>query len=161
MRTFRCTCYRDGKHALNSQEVAASMGEAVGVRYSSWSVDLVAFDFQVVAFVLQTSVVIGVSLSNSPMTCTSRLPKPDTQRFVFEEGMAAVLRPSTAYLIGQFARVSEGDIVCDTMAGVGTIPVECNTNTFVIGGELDGKRVEYAAGNVVRNGNRNIDCLQW
>lgn len=97
------------------------MGSVV-LHREQWQVNLLQFDVELVAFILQSSLTLALSLNASPIRRRNvRLPKPEASILgapqAFSEGMTAVLRPSTAFLLTRFAKVRPGDVVCDCMAG--------------------------------------------
>ena len=189
--TFRCSCFRNGRHEFSSTDVAGGLGKVV-LEWQRWTVNLLEFDVEVVAFILQSSVTLALSLNASRTKRRNvRLPKPiagvQGAPQEFSEGMTAVLRPSTAFLLTRFAKVKPGDVVCDCMAGmyafhglyptyslmrrghvgVGSIPLAAvldDHSVVALGGDIEGVNAQHAELNARRSLGSNsgvVESLQW
>jgi hypothetical protein len=109
MIPFRTSCLIDGAHDYDSLEVCASMAATVleWNRQSpvQWRLELHDFECEIVAFVLDSRVVFGLSLDRSADCADSRLARSRREDLVTIENRGTVLRPSTAYLLAQLAEV--------------------------------------------------------
>jgi tRNA G10 N-methylase Trm11 len=100
------------------------VGDGASIRLGEkhLKVDLRNYDLEVVAIVLQQHVHLGLVLTNAKTTFSSNLPPERVPPILFREGVTACLRPSTARLFLAMCQPRAGEVVCDFMAGVGTIP---------------------------------------
>ncbi|KDO30722.1 hypothetical protein SPRG_19668 [Saprolegnia parasitica CBS 223.65] len=158
---FRASCVRDGKHAYNSEKIAGEVGGAL-LEHFGWKVSLTEFHMEVVCFVLHNHVVCGVSLADPrKIFFKSRLANEERHPSMTSIQYISTLRPSTAYMLLQLARIEAGDIVLDAMCGVGTIPASATylaAPVFALGGDVEEDAVEKAGRNVAA---RPATICQW
>lgn len=136
--TFCVRCIRDGDHKFSSLDVARKLGESV-LSKTQWTVDLCNMDFEIIAFILSETLLIGINIPTlSPPFLKSRLPG-EVRPPVVPSGLTSGLRPSTAYLLVQLARPEVGDVVVDAMCGCGATFIEAAYGTPVValGGDVD------------------------
>mmetsp|Transcript_30033 Transcript_30033/g.39513 ORF Transcript_30033/g.39513 Transcript_30033/m.39513 type:complete len:465 (+) Transcript_30033:26-1420(+) len=148
--TFRGSAVRDGKHGFKSPDLAGTIGAAVGQRFSSWKVNLSEYDVEVVTLMWQTHAVVGLSLDPFGGPTKSKLA-PEKRAPMNQFGRNTTLRPSTAHVLTLLAEVQPGDVVLDTMCGVGTIPVEVavmHPSAYSLGGEIEMKCVPEIQSNL-------------
>ena len=149
--SFRCSCVRDGQHAFGSLDVAAAVGG--GLHHSfGWSVDLRGFDVEVAILVLQSQLVMGITLSTGGLLRHNRLP-PEARPLMPCCDVGARLRCSSAWAMVALAQPKVGDVLLDPMAGVGTIPLEAAARwggLLALGGDADLEGVEQMAANATR-----------
>lgn len=168
--TFRGSCVRDGRHSFKSVAVAGEIGARV-VEQFGWDVDLTEFQLEIVCVLFHNHMVAGLSLTDPTKSqFRSRLAHEDRSA-MFDSVYTSTLRPSTAFLMLQLARYSHGDIICDSMCGVGTIPVciadYSENSVFALGGELDSLPVSKAGLNAAsltggpNSGSRYVNVCQW
>lgn len=121
---FRASVLRDGAHAYKGMDMLPVVGDGASIRLGEkhLKVDLKNYDLEVVAIVLQQHVHLGLVLDNRKVTFSSNLPPERVPPILFREGVTACLRPSTARLLLAMCQPRVGEVVCDFMAGVGTIP---------------------------------------
>eukprot|EP00903_Cladosiphon_okamuranus_P006217 g6110.t2 len=152
---FRFSVVRDGRHPFGSVEASPRLGGAVCTVNPGWTVDLKQYDVEVVALILERSVVVGLALdSDRTKRCSNgRIPRED--KGLVETGKRiSSLRPSTAYLMLCLAEPAAGDVVVDCMCGVGTIPLlgaSWFPNVFMFGGEVDETAIDH-----LRRNNRAV-----
>jgi tRNA G10 N-methylase Trm11 len=160
---FRGSCVRDGRHKYKSVDIAGEIG-ALTVDKFGWDVDLDHFSLEIVCILFENFMVAGLSLADtSRIQFRSRLANEDRSA-IADSQYVSTLRPSTAYLMLQLAQYREGDVLLDSMCGVGTIPICCaaftDNRVFALGGELDSLPVGKAGSNAsVRV--TNVDISQW
>ena len=165
--SYRASCLRNQKKNKNlkSCDLFAAIGSTVPIdrlqgiplaaegshsilnsnEKNIWRVDLKSYDFEVVGFVIDKHFALGISLLpynclNSTDFSRGSLPSDITPPIV-GSGINNIirLRPSTASLLLHIAQPHPGDILVDTCAGIGTIPVEAaiaNKGVVGIGGEV-------------------------
>lgn len=151
---FRASVLRDGVHQYKMYDMMPVVGDAASQRLGEkhLTVDLENYDLEVVALVLNEHVFVGLVLDNIRTTFSSNLPGENVPPVVSKEGIMACLRPSTASL---FLAMCEprvgGEIVCDFMAGIGTIPLVAAITPFpqVLG--LGGDLAEEAGEHMLQN----------
>lgn len=121
---FRASVLRDGAHAYKGMDMLPVVGDGASIRLGEkhLKVDLKNYDLEVVAIVLQQHLHLGLVLDNAKVTFASNLPPERVPPILFREGVTACLRPSTARLFLAMCQPRVGEVVCDFMAGVGTIP---------------------------------------
>lgn len=136
--TFCVRCIRDGDHAFTSLDASRKLGEAV-LETTKWSVDLCNMDFEIIAFILSETMLIGINIPTlSPPFLKSRLPG-EIRPPVIPSGLTSGLRPSTAYLLVGLANPQPGDILVDAMCGCGAAFIEAaySHSCVAIGGDVD------------------------
>ena len=137
--SFRGSAVRDGRHAYDSTAVGMHVGEAVGARFPEWRVDLVGFTLEVVALVLQSSAVIGITLS-SGLKFKNSMASPEPYPLLPHRDICGRMRSSTAWLCVALAAPKPGDVLLDPMCGVGTIPLEAaaaRQSLVTLAGDVD------------------------
>ncbi|CAM9513419.1 unnamed protein product [Scytosiphon promiscuus] len=144
---FRASVVRDGQHPFSSVEASPRLGGAVWSVNRGWTVDLKGYDVEVVVMILQRSVVVGLALDGDRTKRCShgRIPKEDKGFLETGERLSS-LRPSTAYLMLRMAEPTVGDIIVDSMCGVGTIPflgAGWFPGVSFVGGEVDDIAVQH------------------
>lgn len=160
---FRGSCVRDGRHKYKSVAIAGEIGALVVEKFG-WDVDLDEFSLEVVCIVFENFMIAGISLADtSKIQFRSRLANED-RSIIADSQYVSTLRPSTTYLMLQLAEYRDGDILLDSMCGVGTIPICCAAYTgnrvFALGGELDPLPVGKAGANAAARVT-NADISQW
>ena len=121
---FCVRCIRDGKHQFTSVDFARKLGEIV-INKTGWDVDLCAMDFEVVSFLLNECLVVGIHIPtrHSVPFLKSKLPSEIRHPAVLST-LAPSLRPSTSYTLIQLARPGPSDVMVDCMCGSGSGFVE-------------------------------------
>ena len=161
--TFRGSCVRDGKHVYNSQTVAGEVGALVAEKFG-WSVDLTAFDLEVVLVIFHNFMVAGIALADPRKVQFRNRLANETRNALADAHCVSTLRPSTAYLMLQLAEHRYGDVVLDSMCGVGTLPICAtdftNDGVYALGGELDELPVGKAGQNALTRA-RPVDIARW
>ncbi|EDV24840.1 uncharacterized protein TRIADDRAFT_25997 [Trichoplax adhaerens] len=115
--TFRVTCNRVGKdHQFTSMDCAAKFGGAIN-DLLHWRVDLSNPDINVILNIVENSINISIALTGASLH----------RRNITQFGPTA-LRSTIAYNMLRLADIQNGDIVCDPMAGGGSISVEGAVN---------------------------------
>ncbi|CAM9165123.1 unnamed protein product [Ectocarpus sp. 12 AP-2014] len=154
---FRASVVRDGQHPFSSVEASPRLGGAVWSVNRGWTVDLKGYDVEVVAFILERGVAVGLALDGDRTKRCShgRVPKEDKD-FIETGKRMSSLRPSTAYLMLRMAEPVVGDVVVDCMCGVGTIPflgAGWFPGVCLVGGEIDDSAIDHLR--------RNAQSLRW
>ncbi|RMX65911.1 hypothetical protein DD238_004935 [Peronospora effusa] len=163
MIKFRGSCVRDGKHAYNSQTVAGEVGARVVEKFG-WNVNLTEFDLEVVVVIFFKFMVAGISLADPRKIQFRNRLANESRNALADSQYVSTLRPSTAYLMLQLAKHKYGDVVLDSMCGIGTLPICAadftNDGVYALGGELD----ELPSGKAGRNTQtrvRFVDIVRW
>lgn len=143
-------------------DVAGAIGEGVIARFG-WGVQLTDFDLEVVVILYHNFLVAGLSLADpAKVKFKSRLANEDRSALGLDVDYVSTLRPSTTFLMVQLAACERGDVVLDSMCGVGTIPIGCavftHNSVFALGGELEALPVAKAMANAR---GRLVGVLQW
>ncbi|CAN0069756.1 unnamed protein product, partial [Ectocarpus sp. 13 AM-2016] len=144
---FRASVVRDGQHPFSSVEASPRLGGAVWSVNRGWTVDLKGYDVEVVAFILERGVAVGLALDGDRTKRCShgRVPKED-KGFIETGKRMSSLRPSTAYLMLRMAEPVVGDVIVDCMCGVGTIPflgADWFPGVCLVGGEIDDSAIDH------------------
>jgi len=122
-----------------------SMSSAAASSCRDWKVALKGYDFEVVAFIMDSNIAFGVSLLPHQKLKASdyskgRLPSDIAPPIVGNGGGQLIrLRASTAAILVDIANPQPGDVMIDACAGLGTIPVEAGLDgrgIVAIGGEI-------------------------
>ncbi|KAI9921261.1 hypothetical protein PsorP6_000470 [Peronosclerospora sorghi] len=160
---FRGSCVRDGKHAYSSQAVAGEVGACVMDKFP-WKVHLSAFDLEVVVILFYKYMVAGIALGDSRETQFRNQLAKERRHALIDAHYISTLRPSTAYLMLQLAQHEYGDIVLDSMCGIGTLPIcaaDCtNDGVYALGGEVDEEPATKAGRNALSRA-RLVDITRW
>ncbi|DAZ94382.1 TPA: hypothetical protein N0F65_001116 [Lagenidium giganteum] len=162
--TFRASCVRDGRHTFKSVDIAGEVGAEVINKYG-WQVNLTQFDLEVVCIVFNHHLIAGIALGDPTKTSfrSSRLANED-RTFMTSTKYVSTLRPSTTYMLYQLAKCEPGDVVLDSMCGIGTIPIWsayfANNNIIALGGEIDDLPVR-SAGENAQSVPYNVNVCQW
>ena len=134
------TSHFQGLHLIGKDDEAMKSNNTV-----AWKVDLKYYDFEVVGFVIDNNFALGISLLpynflNSTDFSRGSLPSDITPPIIGSGNNNLIrLRPTTASLLLHIARPQPGDVLVDTCAGIGTIPVEAglaNKSIVGIGGDV-------------------------
>ncbi|GLD92554.1 hypothetical protein PINS_up001113 [Pythium insidiosum] len=160
---FRGSCVRDGRHAFQSVDIAGEIG-AVLIERFGWHVDLVHCDLEVVCLLFHRHMIAGIALSDPTAGLYKNRIVNEPRAFLADSKYVSTLRPSTAFLMLRLAQYAPGDVVLDSMCGVGTIPI-CSADfsgneVFALGGELDALPVEKAGRNA-QTAVKLTDVCQW
>ncbi|CAM9255107.1 unnamed protein product [Ectocarpus sp. 12 AP-2014] len=144
---FRASVVRDGQHPFSSVEASPRLGGAVWSVNRGWTVNLKGYDVEVVAFILERGVAVGLALDGDRTKRCShgRVPKED-KGFIETGKRMSSLRPSTAYLMLRMAEPVVGDVIVDCMCGVGTIPflgAGWFPGVCLVGGEIDDSAIDH------------------
>ncbi|KAF1780861.1 S-adenosyl-L-methionine-dependent methyltransferase [Phytophthora cactorum] len=155
---FRGSCVRDGKHKYNSQVLAGEVGARVVEKFG-WTVNLTEFDLEVVVVIFYKFMVAGIALADPRKIQFRNRLANESRSALADCDYVSTLRPSTAYLMLQLAQHNYGDVVLDSMCGIGTLPI-CsadftNDGVYALGGELD----ELPSARQVRT--RLLDHAPW
>ncbi|KAL1512052.1 hypothetical protein AB1Y20_005326 [Prymnesium parvum] len=165
--TFRVSAVRDGRHSFHAPLVAAEVAGAVHTLqqasphlFSSppplasppppLEGRMTGFDLEVVALVLQQELVVALSLSANPRGFRSCQLPLEPHPLLRHHDISARVRCSTAWCMLDLAGARPGDVVCDPMCGVGTIPLEAAAtipSILAVGGDLDPHVVRQARAN--------------
>jgi len=137
--SFRATAYRTGNHPFTSMDTARHFGSGINDTFE-WKVDMTKFDIEVVLYVRDSSLTVGIQLTKDDQA----------SRNITHFG-PTTLRASICYGLLKFAEVAPGDIVCDPMCGSSSISIEgalsC-PNSFQIAGENHPIAMEHSADNI-------------
>jgi len=126
-------------------QTTVSMSSTASSSCRDWKVALKGYDFEVVAFIMDSNIAIGVSLLPHQKLKASdyskgRLPSDIAPPIVGNGGGQLIrLRASTAAILVDIANPQPGDVMIDACAGLGTIPVEAGLDgrgIVAIGGEI-------------------------
>lgn len=161
--TFRGSCVRDGKHKYKSQTIAGEIGARV-MEKVGWQVNLTHFHVEVVVVIFYSFMVAGLVLADPRKVHFRKRLAIETRSALADTQYVSTLRPSTAYLILQLARHDFGDVVLDSMCGVGTLPI-CTADftmdgVYALGGEID-ELPSSKAGQNARTRPRCVDIARW
>ena len=115
---FRVTCTRthsvpSQKHPFTSMQAAAKFGGGINDLFG-WIVNLENFDLEVLLNIVDSRVVVGISLTKESLF----------RRNIVNFG-PTTLRSTLAYCLALAADIKKGDVVCDPLCGSGAIPIEC------------------------------------
>lgn len=140
---FRASVVRDGVHPCGGMDMLPALGDGASARLGEdfLTVDLLNFDLEIVAIVLHQHVHFGLVLDGARSTFKSGMPSERVPPILFKDQVTASLRPSTAHLFLAMCNPCVGDVVCDFMAGVGTVPLVAaiapppSPQTFSLGGD--------------------------
>eukprot|EP00971_Amphidinium_carterae_P195808 3885621-Amphidinium_carterae.1 len=166
--TFRVTALRDD--ALKDPKVNTIAGAAAaGVsRKFSWTVNLRAFDWEVLVIWLVKRTIIAVPLTDGWTACTKAGFFPmDQSSTVCGTQELQPTRRSVCHGLLLLANVSSGDVVLDPMAGVGAIPAEAVRSwrgTTVLAGERNSSAVRQARRTARRCAEhlcRTFEAFRW
>lgn len=147
--SFCGRCVRSGNHSFNSQDVATKIGEAIlGLpRFSNWKVNLTSMEVEVVALVLNETILLGLHLAHPgqkpflkcKLPTEVRTPTLPTQSLTTSGVVGATVRPSTAYVMLSLLRARPYEVVVDATCSVGTLLVEAayDHKCFALGGDAD------------------------
>jgi hypothetical protein len=147
--SFCGRCVRSGNHAFNSQDVAEKIGDALLrlPRFSNWKVDLTSMDVEVIALVLNETILLGLHLPHPgqkpflkcKLPTEVRTPTLPTQSLVSSGVVGTTVRPSTAYMILALLRARPYEVVVDATCSVGTALVEAayGHKCLAVGGDSD------------------------
>lgn len=160
---FRGSCVRDGKHTYNSQTVAGEVGARVIEKFG-WGVNLTEFDLEVVVVIFYKFMVSGIALADPRKIQFRNRLANESRSALADSQYVSTLRPSTAYLMLQLVQHKYGDVVLDSMCGIGTLPI-CsadftNDGVYALGGELDGLPTGKAGQNALTRA-RPVDIARW
>ncbi|ETO64432.1 hypothetical protein F444_17987 [Phytophthora nicotianae P1976] len=160
---FRGSCVRDGKHKYNSQVIAGEVGARVVEKFG-WAVNLTEFDLEVVVIIFYKFMVAGIALADPRKIQFRNRLANESRSALADSDYISTLRPSTAYLMLQLAQHKYGDVVLDSMCGIGTLPI-CsadftNDGVYALGGELDELPSGKAGQNAVTRP-RPVDIARW
>ncbi|KAG2982340.1 hypothetical protein PC118_g10030, partial [Phytophthora cactorum] len=160
---FRGSCVRDGKHKYNSQVLAGEVGARVVEKFG-WTVNLTEFDLEVVVVIFYKFMVAGIALADPRKIQFRNRLANESRSALADCDYVSTLRPSTAYLMLQLAQHNYGDVVLDSMCGIGTLPI-CsadftNDGVYALGGELDELPSGKAGQNAVTRP-RPVDIARW
>ncbi|CEG36576.1 thump domain-containing protein 3 isoform x1 [Plasmopara halstedii] len=160
---FRGSCVRDGKHRYNSQEIAGEVGARVIEKFG-WQVNLTEFDMEVVVIIFYKFMVAGIVLANSREIQFRNRMANETRSALADTQYVSTLRPSTAYLMLQLVAHKFGDVVLDSMCGIGSLPICAadftNDKIFALGGEIDELPSRKAGLNALTRP-RFVDIARW
>jgi len=129
------------KISINGCQAAGNLGFGIGNRFTKWKVDLKNYELEFVLHIHQDTAVIGLCLAQE-LSNRNRAPP------LFD--VVTALRPSTAYLLCQYADIRPYMTVCDPMCGIGTIPIEgslSHPNVKFIGGDIFMESIQQAREN--------------
>jgi 23S rRNA G2445 N2-methylase RlmL len=149
--SFRITAQRHGDHAYSSMQAAAALGEAIQQRFG-WPVNLNAPDLEIYAQLHQRQLLLGITLT----------PTGLHHREALQRGRTGLKQP-IAYSLARLARLQPGEISCDPMAGVGTIPIEAARLQPVgrhLAGDQDAAELTRAQFNCAQTATA-CDLMQW
>lgn len=148
---FRASCLRDGAHDFTSVEVSGALGKVLGER-TGFPIGLKHPSLEAVAILHGAQLVLGLVVLgsaqrsqqwNTGVPSEARPLAPWVERIV-------TLRMSTAWALTALARPRPGDVLLDSMCGVGSIPVEACArwpSVFALGAELEVAAAQLAARN--------------
>lgn len=152
--SFRASLVRDGAHTFRSTEAMVAVGggcnEATG-----WAPDLARYDVEVFGVLFEDTLTLGLSCNllgdaRTGAVKSSKLPG-EIRPWLVAGGDRKHLRPSTAAVMLELARVSAREALLDFCGGIGTIALEAATHTAglrAVSSDLDAKVCELARSNV-------------
>ncbi|XP_071572278.1 tRNA (guanine(6)-N(2))-methyltransferase THUMP3 [Temnothorax nylanderi] len=150
---YRVTCERNGKHAVESKDVATVIGEVLQDKFH-WIVDLSMYHLEVVC-----------KLINDQLTTHFRVThKSMHNRNIINFG-PTTLRSTICYNLLKLANPKPGDIIVDPMCGGGSIPIEATLaypHSYVLCGDNDSRAVDRTKSNMdASTVGCKIDLVQW
>lgn len=149
--SFRASAVRDGQHDYTSVDVAQALGRAVA-GHLGWRPRMIGAQVEVIAVLLQRELVLALSLTEDAKGFRrGRLPV-EPRPLLPHADITARLRFSTAFILLQLAQLQPGDILCDPMCGVGTLPLEAVATSpmlAALAGDIDTDLVVQAHANGV------------
>ena len=149
---YRLSCLRYGKEwPYKREELLTELADVV-VPYDTlkdgksprYTVNLTAYDFDLVILIQKEVTVIGVSLNPYQHVGAkgferNAMPPDITKPYISKEILKSVvrLRPSIASLLYHVSGAKKGDIIVDPCAGMNTIPNEgAFRGCFALGGDI-------------------------
>jgi 23S rRNA G2445 N2-methylase RlmL len=150
--TFRVTAYRSGEHDYTSIDVSAAVGAGVVARHG-WPVDLKDYDVEIVAHLMDSTLLLGVRLTREGSL---------HRRHRVAIGLTT-LKASVAYSLLWLAGPKEDDVLLDPMCGSGVIPLEAASawpGVTAMGGDISARELRAAADNVAQSG-LDVSLCRW
>ena len=155
LHQFRATCERQGKnHLFNSVEAAAALGSGVGDS-TGWKVNLKSFNTEVVLEIHEDDATVGLVLY-SDLHRRNRTANSGNWK--------TALNASFAYCFVKSLDIKPGQIICDPMCGIGTLPIEAALDwkdASYIGGDIDAASIEVAKNNASFCRLGNVEFFVW
>lgn len=136
--SFCARCLRDGSHEFNSMDVARTIGDVLATKFN-WKVNLTEPDVEVVAFVSNTSLSIGLNVFCPERSFKNNRVPPENRPPAVTSQSLGSLRSSTVYTLLTMLRPKEGEVLVDYLCGVGGTLVEAVYAYGVIGLGGDGE----------------------
>eukprot|EP01135_Chromosphaera_perkinsii_P009743 Nk52_evm8s1869 gene=Nk52_evmTU8s1869 len=127
------------RESLKSIEVAANLGAAVVEKFG-WKVDCTNYELELFGSVSEAELAYGVTLFND----LHKRNRRDSCEWT------TMLNPVLSYLLARMCKIKPGQVICDPMCGVGTIPIEAALNyplASYIGGDIEEGPVRDALSN--------------
>ncbi|KAL1523289.1 hypothetical protein AB1Y20_018631 [Prymnesium parvum] len=121
--SFRASAVRDGQHDYSSMDVARALGRVL-CPLMGWRPQMVEFDVEAVAILLQRELLFGLALTAEAKGFRRGQLPAEPRPLLHHAEISARLRSSTAHLMLRLAEPRAGELVCDPMCGVGTLPLE-------------------------------------
>jgi hypothetical protein len=179
--SFRASTVRDGKHVYRSVDVSGAVGAACVARHgwrvdlTEYDINVMTIVTQgtfAIGLALPSGHRGPNAIAEAPAGAAgsaaadsaqpgkkkkkrtrarSCLPAEARPLLADDYHQIATLRPSTAHQMLLLADVQEGEVVCDCMCGVGTIPLESSAMgrvSFALGGEIKSDSLAIAGRSV-------------
>jgi hypothetical protein len=144
---IRASCIRGQSKKLfdySREDFLKGIVDTVIPKSFKWKVDLNNYHVEVVILVLSpTSLAIGLALRPYQLlgaNCFHKnsIPPDVSSPYITGRTLSGVLRlrPTTASILLELAKLEPGDIVVDPCVGIGTIPLQISKHAVGLGGDL-------------------------
>ncbi|GMH91421.1 hypothetical protein TrVE_jg9289 [Triparma verrucosa] len=167
---YRASCVRSGNsHPFTSLDVSRTLGSTLGEIFPEWKASMKEYEIRVIAYVLNSSAWIGMSLNNRDYqrnkgNLDSEFRYPHGINVKTETTSKIGLRPSTCALLIELADLKSGEIVCDPTSGMGSICIEgrykFGDEVAFLGGDIDKEINELRMVAAVECGLTLWDCTR-
>ncbi|KAG5307653.1 THUM3 protein, partial [Pseudoatta argentina] len=150
---YRVTCERNGKHAVESKDVARVIGEVLQDKFH-WLVDLSMYHLEIVCKLINDQLITHLRVTH----------KSKHHRNIVNFG-PTTLRSTICYNLLKLANPKLGDIIVDPMCGGGSIPIEATLafpHSYVLCGDNDSRATDRTKSNMDASAVAcKIDLVQW
>eukprot|EP00668_Euglena_longa_P030042 GGOE01037442.1.p1 GENE.GGOE01037442.1~~GGOE01037442.1.p1 ORF type:complete len:594 (-),score=133.73 GGOE01037442.1:87-1826(-) len=157
--SFRVVCERLGHHPFRSVMVAAEVGASLNDMYR-WPANLNWPEMEVSVRLCYNAAILGVRLSKGcGISGRVSLRKDDSERV--QKFGTTTLQSCMAHCIARLGRIQPGMVVCDPMAGTGSIclqGVQRWPQACYLAGDVDPECVDNAKANARGS---PVDVLHW
>ncbi|EGI66325.1 THUMP domain-containing protein 3 [Acromyrmex echinatior] len=150
---YRVTCERNGKHAVESKDVARVIGEVLQDKFH-WLVDLSMYHLEILCKLVNDQLITHLRVTH----------KSKHHRNIVNFG-PTTLRSTICYNLLKLANPKLGDIIVDPMCGGGSIPIEATLafpHSYVLCGDNDSRAIDRTKSNMDASAiTCKIDLVQW